>query len=168
MPYSILCLKYALFTQLTRSFCSQIFPLHGFCVFRKSPLNISFHLSIRHYHRNYSTVICCRSFRQAILPLVRKDNPMDSLHLCNTTPLLKTFKLCLLTAVLFIFTITTGSAIAQAVRRPLHSSHIPAEVQQSRIVGHLDRSTRMNLSIGLPLRNQEELNALLTAISISI
>ena len=90
---------------------------------------------------------------------------MDSLHLCNTTPLLKTFKLCLLTAVLFIFTITTGSAIAQAVRRPLHSSHIPAEVQQSRIVGHLDRSTRMNLSIGLPLRNQEELNALLTAIS---
>src|SRR5215471_4819597 len=55
-----------------------------------------------------------------------------------------------------------AASCAQAQR--LHT-HVPAAIASSRPVGRLNASDRMNLAIGLPLRNPEELETLLQQIT---
>ena len=55
---------------------------------------------------------------------------------------------------------TGAAANAQQVL----SGHVPHAVATSRVLNHLADTTRLNLAIGLPLRNQNELDALLTQL----
>ena len=55
---------------------------------------------------------------------------------------------------------SADAAGLQAVR-----SHRPAEVSRLTPLGHLDNAQHLNLAIGLPLRNQAELNVLLSQLS---
>jgi hypothetical protein len=50
---------------------------------------------------------------------------------------------------------------ARGAERQVLRGHVPAAVGQARRLGPMSRDTRLNLAIGLPLRNQEALNALL-------
>ena len=50
---------------------------------------------------------------------------------------------------------------AWAVERQLLSGHVPAAAARLQPVGRMPASNRLNLAIGLPLRNQEELTTLL-------
>jgi hypothetical protein len=55
---------------------------------------------------------------------------------------------------------TPAAANAQQVL----SGHVPHAVTESRPLNHLAETTRLNLAIGLPLRNQNELDALLAQL----
>src|ERR1700722_2228444 len=56
---------------------------------------------------------------------------------------------------------------ARAVEGPQLRGHVPVAVAEFKLqpVGDLPAATRLNLTIGLPLRNQEALDALLHQIS---
>jgi subtilase family serine protease len=58
--------------------------------------------------------------------------------------------------------ITWAAAAANA--QQVLSGHVPRAVADSRALNHLADTTRLNLSIGLPLRNQNELDALLAQL----
>jgi subtilase family serine protease len=57
------------------------------------------------------------------------------------------------------------SAGAQGVGRQILAGHVPSAVAGSRALGPMDRSARLNLSIGLPLRNEAQLETLLAQIT---
>lgn len=67
--------------------------------------------------------------------------------------------LCCLT----LFLLTTASALS-AERQFLHPGHVPAAVANLRPVDRLSGATRLDLAIGLPLRNREALTNLLQQI----
>ncbi len=52
-------------------------------------------------------------------------------------------------------------AVMQAAERQVLHGHVPRGVANSRVLGRVSRSERLSLAIGLPLRNQEELELLL-------
>ena len=54
---------------------------------------------------------------------------------------------------------------AEASERQVLSGHVPRAVAYSTALHELPRTTQMNLAIGLPLRNQEALDALLVQLS---
>ena len=83
---------------------------------------------------------------------------------CSKTPNLSTGRL---TAYLFILIATGLSApTIRAAERQVLRGHIPRAVTELHLqpVGRLSGSPNLNLAIGLPLRNQEELNSLLQQI----
>ena len=55
-------------------------------------------------------------------------------------------------------------ATGQTAERQLLHGHVPAAVARLAPVGRLAGSTRLNLAIGLPLRNREALASLLTQL----
>jgi subtilase family serine protease len=57
------------------------------------------------------------------------------------------------------------SASAQGAGRQVLQGHVSSAVAGSRALHPLDRSAKLNISIGLPLRNGEQLDALLAQIS---
>jgi subtilase family serine protease len=56
-------------------------------------------------------------------------------------------------------------ASRQAMAQQILSGHVPHAVASSRALNKLPDSTRLDLAIGLPLRNQDELDALLAQLS---
>jgi subtilase family serine protease len=52
-------------------------------------------------------------------------------------------------------------AVMQAAERQVLHGHVPQAVANARVLGRVSRSERLNLAIGLPLRNQEGLELLL-------
>ncbi len=78
---------------------------------------------------------------------------------CFKTP---NFSTCLL---ILITTVLPAQTTPAAERQVLHG-HIPMAVTESHLqpVGQLSGSTNLNLAVGLPLRNKEELNSLLQQI----
>jgi uncharacterized membrane protein len=54
---------------------------------------------------------------------------------------------------------------AQGAPREILQNHVPEAVSQSRRIGALTPTTNLNLSIGLPLRNRQELDRLVEQIS---
>ena len=58
----------------------------------------------------------------------------------------------------------TALTAAAAHAQPLHG-HVPRAVLSSRSVGRVHPATRMDLAIGLPLRNQEQLEELLAQLA---
>ena len=72
----------------------------------------------------------------------------------------------------FMFVATAGLAVLLAVVATAKASdpqlligHVPQAVADSRVVQELPRFTRLNLAIGLSLRNQEELDSLLKELA---
>src|SRR5438270_7545881 len=61
------------------------------------------------------------------------------------------------------FSIQAGPAASSqpAANRQVLRGHVPAAVAQLAPVAQVDGSRRLNIAIGLPLRNREALNALL-------
>ena len=59
----------------------------------------------------------------------------------------------------------SSAPLARSADRQVLQGHVPAAVAESRLVGHLPATTRMNLGIGLPLRNQDQLQVLLREIA---
>ena len=57
------------------------------------------------------------------------------------------------------------AAPAQAIELQVLSGHVPQAVASSRVLYELPAATRLNLAIGLPLRNQSELDSLLVQLS---
>jgi len=57
------------------------------------------------------------------------------------------------------------SAGAQGVGRQILTGHVPAALAGSRSIGALERSQRLSLYLGLPLRNEAQLDALLAQIA---
>ncbi len=57
-----------------------------------------------------------------------------------------------------------SAAAAEANAQQVLSGHVPHAVADSRTFNHLTETTRLDLAIGLPLRNQNELDALLTQL----
>lgn len=68
-----------------------------------------------------------------------------------------------LLTVITLATLASTSSHAQAVR--LLTSHMPAGVRQARLQGRFTASRPMHLAISLPLRNEQELDALISDIS---
>ena len=66
----------------------------------------------------------------------------------------------------FVWLMVFGLAMAAAAaeRQQLHGRYVPAAVARLAPVGDLPGSQRLNLAIGLPLRNQPELDSLLQQI----
>jgi len=58
-----------------------------------------------------------------------------------------------------------ASAGAQGVGRQVLTGHLPSAMAGSRALRSMERTAKLNLSIGLPLRNEEQLDALLAQIS---
>jgi subtilase family serine protease len=69
----------------------------------------------------------------------------------------------MLAAVGCLSALLTASAVAQAERRPIMTSHVPEEVASgvAPLVGHLPASRRISLALSLPLRNPDQLEKLL-------
>ncbi len=59
------------------------------------------------------------------------------------------------TAILLLIT------VMQAAERQVLHGHVPRAVANARVLGRVPRSQRLNLAIGLPLRNPESLELLL-------
>lgn len=57
------------------------------------------------------------------------------------------------------------SASAGAAERQMLTGHVPQAVAASQVLHELASSTRLNLAIGLPLRNQDKLDVLLAQLS---
>ena len=74
--------------------------------------------------------------------------------------ILKLSNACLATMASFVLLTQPAAAERQVV-----SSHVPAVLAHLRPLDRLDRSRQLDLSIGLPLRNREELNELLRQLS---
>jgi subtilase family serine protease len=66
---------------------------------------------------------------------------------------------------LFASAITCTSAQAQAPSGQVLKNHMPSAVRESRRLGPISGSTRMNLTVGLPLRNQTDLELFLVEVS---
>jgi pro-kumamolisin-like protein len=75
------------------------------------------------------------------------------------------FHVCTLFAAVCLPVLLMAATPSEASARQLLSGHVPQAVASSRVLSELPRSTRLNLAIGLPLRNQKELDALLAQLS---
>jgi hypothetical protein len=62
-----------------------------------------------------------------------------------------------------VFLLLLAASVKAQDRRPLHG-HVPAAAARAQPLGRLQNSTRLNLAIGLPLRNREALANLLKQI----
>jgi subtilase family serine protease len=58
-----------------------------------------------------------------------------------------------------------SSISAQTAGRQMLHGHVPEATARSRVVGRVPSGDRLNLAVGLPLRNQEELDLLLQQLS---
>jgi uncharacterized repeat protein (TIGR03803 family) len=63
----------------------------------------------------------------------------------------------------FLVLLSSGMPASAGGRQVLHN-HVPAAAANSQPVGHLPSSKRLNLTLGLPLRNQEALSNLLVQL----
>src|ERR1700724_1223462 len=70
-----------------------------------------------------------------------------------------------LAAAPWALTFLVSVCAVQSVHSQRLRHHVPDAVAASRALGPLPAVTRMNLAIGLPLRNQEELGKLLSELS---
>jgi uncharacterized membrane protein len=74
-------------------------------------------------------------------------------------------RLSLLTATACLVALLIAATPSMAGVRQLLTGHVPQAVASSRVLDELPRGTPLNLAIGLPLRNQPELDALLVQLS---
>ena len=68
-------------------------------------------------------------------------------------------------AVVYLTSMLTMTAYAQTAGRQVLAGHVSQAVASSQVLHELPRATQLNLAFGLPLRNQEKLNALLSDLS---
>jgi hypothetical protein len=85
--------------------------------------------------------------------------------LSRSTIPLQRFNRCALLIATFFAALLFAGAPANASEMQVLSGHVPNAVNSSRVLREMPRATRMNLAIGLPLRNQDELESLLTQLS---
>jgi Pro-kumamolisin, activation domain len=64
-----------------------------------------------------------------------------------------------------IVALLTSSAVVTANAEQVLAGHVPHAVATSRALNKLENTTRLNIAIGLPLRNQNELDALLLELA---
>ena len=74
-------------------------------------------------------------------------------------------RLTLLTATCCLFTLLIAATPSLAGERQFLMGHVPHAVASSLVLNQLSGATRLNLAIGLPLRNQSELDGLLVQLS---
>ncbi len=78
---------------------------------------------------------------------------------------LRSLRFALLAGIALIALIVVSAPFAEAAQ-PLHG-HVPAAVSNSRLLRRMPAETRLNLAIGLPLRNSDALDSLIERLSDS-